>query len=173
MADPSLFDAVRIPASTLIALDNRAYHFALQPYHYIVRLVHIVTMAAFFGGIGLLDLRLMGWRATVPLRAFAQHTLPWLYATFGVAAATGVALFLFDPLKIGSRAYWSPKLIAIGLALLNALLFHRGSYLKALAVEGTLPRGARVAGAVSLALWTAAVVFSSLNTESAPKLLLR
>ena len=173
MADPSFFDAVRIPAATLIGLDYRPYHFLLQPYHYIVRVVHLVTMGAFFGGIGLLDLRLMGWRASVPLRAFAEHTLPWLYATFGVACVTGVALFLFDPVKIGSRAYWTPKLIAIGLGLANALMFHRTSYLRTLAAEGALPRSARVAGAVSLVLWTAAVVFSSLNAESAPKVLLR
>lgn len=172
MADPSLFDIVRIPAATLIALDHRPYHFALQPYHYIVRLLHVVTMAAFFGGIGLLDLRLMGWRAAVPLRAFAEHALPWLYATFAMAAATGLALFLYDPVRIGSRAYWTPKLIAIALGLGNALLFHRTSYLRALTPESGLPRSARIAGAVSLALWTAAVVFSSLNVESAPKVLL-
>lgn len=173
MADPSLFDAVRIPTETLIALDYRPYRFALQPYHHIVRLLHVVTMAAFFGAIALLDLRLMGWRATVPLRAFAQHALPWLFATFALAAITGVMLFVYDPVRIGSRAYWSPKLIAIALGLANALLFHRTSYLTALAAEGAPPRSARIAGALSLALWTAAVVFSSLNVESAPKVLLR
>ncbi len=52
-------------------------------------MAHILSMAAFFGGIGLLDLRLMGWRGTVPLRPFAEHVLPWLYATFAVAAVTG------------------------------------------------------------------------------------
>lgn len=173
MADPSFFDAVRIPVENLIALDNRHYHFVLQPYHYILRIVHIVSMAAFFGAICLLDLRLLGWRATVPLRAFAEHALPWLYATFGIAAATGAALFFYDPVRIGSRAYWSPKLIAIALGLANALLFHRTTYLRALAIEGTPPTTARLAGAASLLFWTAVVVFSSLNTEAAPKVLLR
>ncbi len=31
MADPSLFDPIRIPVQTLAALDWRPYHFALQP----------------------------------------------------------------------------------------------------------------------------------------------
>lgn len=172
MADPSVFDAVRIPVESLIALDNREYHFALQPYHYILRIFHIVSMAGFFGGIVLLDLRLIGYRATVPLRAFAEHALPWLYATFGIAAATGVALFFYDPVKLGARAYWTPKLIAIALGLGNALLFHRTSYLRALAIDGTPPLPARLAGAASLLFWTAAIVFSSLNTESAPRVLL-
>src|SRR4051794_9894916 len=150
MADPSLFDPIRIPTQALVAMDNRALHFALQPYHYVIRLVHIVSMGAFFGGIALLDLRLMGWRGTVPLRAFAQSVLPWLYVAFGVVVLTGVPLLLYDPLHVGSHAYFAPKLLLIVLGLANALLFHRTSYLAALASERVLPFSARLAGAVSL-----------------------
>ncbi len=173
MADPSVFDFMRIPAATLIALDNRPLHFAMQPYHHIVRLVHILAMGAFFGGIGLLDLRLIGWRGTVPLRPFAEHVLPWLYGTFAVAILTGAALFAYAPVHVGSHAYFAPKLALIGLGLGNALLFHRTSYLKALAGEGTPPPSARLAGALSLAIWIGVVVCSSLNVEAAPKVLLR
>ena len=158
---------------TLIALDNRPLHFAMQPYHHLVRLVHVATTGAFFGGIGLLDLRLLGWRGTVPLKAFAEHVLPWLYATFAVAVATGAALFAYDPVHVGSHAYFAPKLLLIGLGLANALLFHSTAYLRAVAVEGTLPFSARAAGAVSLVIWTAVVVCSSLNVEGVPKVLLR
>ena len=173
MADPSLFDFMRIPASTLIALDNRTIHFAMQPYHYIVRLVHVVAMAAFFGAIGLLDFRLMGWRAAIPLRAFADHALPWLYATFGVAVATGIALFAYEPLRAGSRAYFTPKMAFIIFGLANALLFHRTGYLRAIAAEGAMPASAKFAGLVSFTLWTAVIACSSLNAEPAPKVLLR
>lgn len=173
MADPSLFDFLRIPAPALIALDNRTLHFALQPYHYLIRLAHVVAVGAFFGAIGLLDLRLMGWRGTVPLRSFAEHALPWLYATFGVAAVTGAALFAYAPVHVGSHAYFAPKLALIVLGLANAFVFHRTSYLRALAAEGVLPVGARLAGAVSLTLWAAVMVCSSLNVEAAPKVLLR
>jgi hypothetical protein len=173
MADPSVFDPIRIPVGALVALDWRPFHFALQRYHHVVRAAHVVAMGAFFGGIGLLDLRLMGWRGTVPLRAFAEHVLPWLWVTFGIAVLTGVALFLYDPVRVGSHAYWAPKLLAIALGLANAALFHRTSYVTALAAEARLPAAARVAGAFSLACWTAAVVFACLDTEGAPKVLLR
>ena len=173
MADPSVFDAIRIPTGGLIALDNRALHFAMQPVHYVIRLTHIVSMGAFFGAIVLLDLRLLGWRGTVPLRPFAEHVLPWLYATFGVAVATGVCLFLYDPVHVGSHAYFAPKLLLVALALGNALLFHRTSYLTALAAERVVPTSARLAGLLSLALWTGVVVCSSLNVEPMPKVLLR
>jgi hypothetical protein len=173
MADPSFFDPIRIPTQTLIALDWRPYHFAIQPYHYLLRTAHILSTAFFVGGIGLLDLRLIGWRGTVPLKAFAEHVLPWLYVTFALTAVTGAALFLYDPVHAGSRAYWTPKLLAIILGLANAALFHRTSYVAALASEARMPLSARTAGALSLTFWTAALVFACLNTEAMLKVLLR
>jgi hypothetical protein len=173
MADPSLFDPIRIPTETLIALDWRPYHFVMQRYHYLLRTAHVLSMAFFLGGIGLLDLRLMGWRGTVPLKPFAEHVLPWLFATFAISALTGLSLFFYDPVQAGSRAYWTPKLIAIALGLANAALFHRTSYVAALATEGRMPMSARIAGALSLTFWTAALVFACLNTEAMPKVILR
>jgi len=173
MADPSLFDPIRIPFQALVALDWRPYHFALQPFHYLMRAAHVMSMGAFFGGVGLLDFRLMGWRGTVPLRGFAEHVLPWLWATFAVAVATGLALFLCDPVHVGAHAYWTPKLVAIALGLANAALFHRRGYVAALAAAGQVPFSARAAGVLSLACWTAAVAFACLDTEAAPKVLLR
>ncbi len=170
---PHELAALRIPYEVLMALDSRGFHFALQPVHHLVRTLHILSMAAFFGGIGLLDLRLMGWRGTVALRPFAENVLPWLYATFGVAVATGLALFFYDPVHVGSHAYLTPKLLLIVLGLGNAALYHRTGYVAALAAERRLPVGTRLAGAMSLAIWTAVIVCSCLNTEAAPKVLLR
>jgi hypothetical protein len=147
----------------------------VQPYHYLIRLTHVASMGAFFGGIAVLDLRLMGWRRTVPLRDFAEQTLPWVYATFGISVVTGVALFLYDPVHVGSHAYFTLKIVLTAIGVANAALFHRTGYLAALAKEGPLtpsPR-ARVAGAVSLALWIAVVACACLNVEAAPKVLLR
>jgi hypothetical protein len=173
MADPSVFDSIRIPTQTLIALDWRPFRFALQPYHYLVRTAHLLSCAFFFGGIGLLDLRLMGALRTVPLKPFADRVLPWLYATFAIASVTGVALFLYDPLHAGLRAYWTPKLIAIALGLANAALFNRTSYAVVIIAPGRVPFLGRLAGALSLIFWSAAFVFACLNTEAVPKVFLR
>src|SRR6202158_604054 len=153
MADPNALDFLRIPSQTLIALDWRAYHFALQPYHFLVGMALIVWMAAFFGGIGLLDLRLMGCRDTLPLRPFADHVLPWLYATFAVALLSGLALFLYDPVHVGSHAYFSLKLILTALGLGNAALFRGIGYSTTLEADGPVSKHARLVGTVSLALW--------------------
>lgn len=173
MADPNILDPLRIPVETLAALDWRPYHFVMQRFHYLVRMLHVMAMAAFFGGIGLLDFRLMGWRSTVPLRAFAEHVLPWLWVTFAVAAGTGAALFFYDPVHVGTHAFFAPKLLAVGAGLANAAMFHRTSYVTALASADRMPGSARVAGAVSLACWTAAVAFACLDTEAAPRVYLR
>jgi hypothetical protein len=172
MADPNIFDTIRIPTQALIALDWRPYRFALQPYHYMIRALHILSMALFFGGIGLFDLKLMGWLREVPARPFVERMLLWLYVTFAVTAVSGVALFLYDPLHAGSRAYWTPKLIAVTLGLANAALFNRTAYL-AVVPPGQMPTLARVAGTFSLIFWSAALVFACLNTEAMPKVLLR
>jgi len=177
MADPSSLDFLRIPSNALAALDWRPYHFALQPYHYLVRISHVVSMAAFFGGIVALDLRLMGWRKALPLRAFADQVLPMLYFTFGISIISGVALFFYDPVHVGSHAYFTLKLILIALGLINAALFGRSGYIASLTIEAAalpqLPARAWFAGAASLALWTAVVVCACLNVEGVPKVFLR
>ena len=171
MADPNIFDAVRIPSQVLIDLDWRTYHFAFQPYHYLIRMAHILAMAAFYGAIGFFDFRLMGFYKGLPRRTLAKVILPWVYATFAVAVITGIALFLYDPVRIGSRAYWTPKLIAVFLGVLNAAIIQRRDYLTE-AESGNAGRIKRT-GAYSLLLWTAALIFACLNTEAMPKLLLQ
>jgi hypothetical protein len=173
MIDPSqALAGFRIPSDLLIAMDNRDLHFALQPYHFVIRAVHVLAVAAFFGGIVVLDLRLMGLRAAAPLRGFAEHTIPWLYLTFGISLVTGVALFLYDPLHVGSHAYFTLKLLFILLGLVNALAFHRWALGGALKAETTMPRSAKVGGAISLGLWILVMLAASLNVEGPPKVLL-
>ncbi len=172
MADPSFFDALRIPSATLIALDNRAFHFAVQPYHYLLRMAHIVSAAAFFGGIVLFDVRLVGLRSRAQLKALAMDVLPALYITFAIAMASGTLLFLYDPVHMGSRAYFMPKMIMIGLGLLNTLIYRRFAFGYALKAEAGPPISARWAGGLSLFFWFAVMVFSSMNAEGVPKYLL-
>ncbi|SKA25621.1 hypothetical protein SAMN02745126_04552 [Enhydrobacter aerosaccus] len=169
---PHALEVLRIPTSVLVAFDWRPFHFVLQPVHHLVRMAHIVTVSGFYGAIGLLDLRLMGWNDALPLRALAERTLPILRGLFVAAVITGVGLFLYEPVKVGSHAYFTPKLILIVLGMANAGLFHLGNFKSALAAE-TIGRHARLAGGASLLFWTMVIVFACLNTEAAPKMLLR
>ena len=173
MADPSLFDFLRIPTDVLIAIDYRPLHFQMQPYHFVIRLVHVLAMGIFLGGIALLDLRLMGFRPVIPLKGFAQFYRPSHYWSFGVTVVTGMALFLYDPVHVGSHAYFAPKLLLLVLALVNAAILHRPGYLRSLGTRPDLPMAVRVAGALSLLFWTGVTVCSSLNVEAMPMVFLR
>jgi len=175
MAYPNPLDF--IPTDVLVALDWRPYHFAIQPYHHLVRIPHIASMAAFFGGIAVLDLRLLGWRRKLPLRPFIELIVPYLYFTFGFAFISGCALFFYDPVLVWSHAYFAPKLILTSLGVANAALFRRSGYLAMLTGDAPPAENAvtcgRIFGALSLALWTAVVICGCLNVEAAPRVLLR
>lgn len=164
---------LRLPSALLVALSSRDLHFALQPYHHLIRLTHILSVAAFFGTILLLDARLIARRGGAALRLLAAEAAPWLYASFAVALVSGTLLFLYDPVQVGSHAYFTPKLILLALGLANAAAFHRIGFRTALASESRLPATAVLAGALSLLLWTGVMTCACLNTEAAPKLLLR
>jgi hypothetical protein len=173
MYDPSqALAAFRIPSDLLIAMDNRDLHFAMQPYHFAIRAVHVLAVGAFFGGIVLLDLRLIGVRATAPLQGFVQQTIPWLYLTFAVVVLTGIGLFLYDPVNVGSHAYFTLKLLFIFLGMVNAVAFHRWALSDALKAEIKMPRSAKLGGAISLGLWVLVMLAASLNVEGPPKVLL-
>ena len=134
-------------------------------------------MAAFFGGIAALDLRLLGWRRALPLRPLIEQIVPWLYLTFGIAFISGCALFFYDPVHVGSHAYFTLKLILTALGVGNAALFRRGGYLATLTGDAATAESAivhaRFFGALSLALWIGVVVCACLNVEAAPRVLLR
>jgi hypothetical protein len=173
MFDPSqALAGFRIPSDLLVAMDNRELYYALQPYHYVIRAVHVLAMGAFFGGIVVLDLRLMGLRAAAPLRGFVDHIVPWLYGTFAVTVLTGIVLFLYDPVQVGSHAYFTLKLLFILLGGANALIFHRWGLGDSLKSEIKMPRSARIGGAISLGLWVLVLLAASLNVEGPPKVLL-
>jgi hypothetical protein len=173
MADPHSLAFLRIPDDVLTALSFRPLHFALQPYHHLLRLLHLLAVAVFFGALALLDLRLAGLRRAIPLRALAVDALPAIRGGFAIALASGAMLFLYDPIHVGRHAYFVPKLLLMTAGMVNAALFHRTAYPAALAAGARMPWQARLAGLASLAIWTGTIACAALNTEAAPKLLLR
>jgi len=164
---------MRLPYGLLEAIDSRHLHFWMQPTHFIVRLLHILSMSAFFGTVLVLDLRLLSRTATVTLRPLTELVLPWLHKSFFVAMLTGVALFLYDPVGVGARGYFSPKLLLIVIAMLVGAVGHRKSYRPVLLGTAPIPLGMRISAALSLTLWSAVIICSSLNSEGVPKVFLR
>ncbi len=169
MSDLHALPFLQIPPDILAAFDNRTYRFALQPYHHLVRIGHILSVSFFFGAVVLLDLRLLGVGAKVALRGLAELLMPSLYVAFAVSMITGVLLFLYDPVHVGSHAYFSLKMILIVLGMANAAYYGRYGFAGALRTAGPLPAGARLFGGLSLTFWLGAMICACLNVEAAPK----
>lgn len=164
---------LRLPYGALEAIDSRAVHYILQPYHYLIRALHILSSALFFGMVALLDFRLMGFHRSMALRPFAEAVLPWLYWAFALSCATGLGLFLYDPVHVGSHGYFSPKLILLLLGLINTAVFRFYGFGAAFAPSGRMPTSARLAGGLSLLFWAGVMICAMLNTEAAPNVLLQ
>jgi hypothetical protein len=173
LPEPHSLSFLYIPTDLLVALDYRPYRFSLQPYHHLVRMLHILSISAFFGAIVLLDIRLVGFRTAITLRDLSGAVMTSIYATFAIGIVSGIMLFFYDPVHVASHAYFSMKLILIVLGLGNAAVFNRRGFAAAIAANGPMPAHARLVGGLSLAVWTGAMICATLNVEAAPKVLLR
>lgn len=123
---------------------------------------HVLSLALFVGTAVMMDLRLVGvaFRG-VPASAFTGRLLPWTRVGFALMVATGLLLFYAAPLRYYHNLFFRVKLGLLLVAGLNVWLFHTrihrsiGEWDDAF----TPPRAARIAGIVSLVVWTG-VVFS-------------
>jgi hypothetical protein len=122
---------------------------------------HVVSMSAFAGLVLMMDLRLIGiGNMRTPFSQIHRTLFPWQMGMMMCSAATGLLLVFAEPLRFyGNFLFWI-KVVLMAMASLNAVAFHRGTYLavEKWDVDPVLPFGARLAGAVGLTLWVAVVV---------------
>ena len=90
----------------------------------VLEVVHIVGIALLLGNLVLLEIRVWGAAATLPLPALARVVLPLVLTGFGLCAASGGLMFASQPLELlGNRAFVVKMGLLIG-AGSNAALFH-------------------------------------------------
>ena len=122
---------------------------------------HVVSMCAFAGLVLMMDLRLLGIGNMRTQFSQVHRTLfPWQMFTMICSAITGLLLVYTEPMRFyGSFLFWI-KVVLMLMAGINALAFHRTTYLTVARwdMDRVLPFGARLAGAVGLTLWAAVVV---------------
>jgi hypothetical protein len=122
---------------------------------------HVVSLVAFAGLVIVMDLRLVGAAfSDTPLTQIQRRLFPWQMACFALSTATGVFLFVVDPLRYYGNVFFRIKLVLLVLAGLNALYFHRAVYgtVAQWDEDPRLPATARLAGACSLIFWAAIIV---------------
>jgi hypothetical protein len=127
----------------------------------IINLVHILAIAALFGSILLLDLRLMGWRRELSIVSLASVCKPVAATGVIAAIASGVCLLATNATEYASNPFLPIKLAAIGLGLLNVVILSRLAAWKALGAREVTERERvqlAVVGATSLVLWLVAII---------------
>ena len=113
---------------------------------------HVFGIALLVGNLVALELRVWGLAKALPLADLGRLCLSLSLAGFALVAATGLAMFGANPGELLANRAFVVKLGLIGLAGLNAVLFH---------VRGGLGRPdgvARAQTALSLGLWLAVII---------------
>jgi hypothetical protein len=127
---------------------------------------HLIGMALMMAPVMMYDFRLIGFRwKNDPVSKVKWSFLPITFFGFVLMVTTGVLLFWSEPLKCYNSGYFRIKVVALILAGLNALVFH-STIDRTTAQWDTAsppPFRARIAGIMSLALWTT-VIFAGRYT---------
>ena len=93
-----------------------------------LEVVHIVGIALLLGNLVLLELRVFGRGAALPVKDLARPSLSVALCGFGLAAASGLLMFATQPAELLSNRVFTLKMLLLMLAGCNAAWFHgRGS----------------------------------------------
>lgn len=89
-----------------------------------LEVVHICGIALLLGNLVLLELRVFGRGAALPVMELARLSLGVAAVGFCMAAASGLAMFATQPAELLSNRAFTLKMLLLFLAGSNAGLFH-------------------------------------------------
>lgn len=121
-----------------------------------IETVHVLSLGVVFGSIMMVDLRLLGVASrNNAITRLSGEMLPYTWSAFLLAAISGTLLFMSKAHTYYYNLQFRLKFLFIALAGINMLLFHFGVYRRVQDWDLRLPppMAARLAGAISIALW--------------------
>jgi hypothetical protein len=93
-----------------------------------LEVVHIAGIALLLGNLVLLEVRVFGWGAGLPVADLARLSLGLALAGFGLAALSGLTMFASQPQELLANRAFTLKMLLLFAAGCNAAWFHgRGS----------------------------------------------
>lgn len=127
----------------------------------IANLVHLLGLVLLVGGIGILDLRIIGAFPSLPLPALSRALTPLAVTGLILMLPSGLVLFAADAgALVGLDQFWR-KMVLIAIAVANALAF------RLVGRRGTRPTMVmRVMAGASLALWLSVAALGRLIAYS-------
>jgi hypothetical protein len=121
-----------------------------------LEIVHLSGLTVVFGGMVLIDFRLLGVRPDLSVLRLEHYVLPFVWWGFAIAAFSGAWLFLFEATTLARDPPFLLKMLLIPLAGLNALFMHRFA-MRDVASWDTAraaPIPVRLSAALSILLWS-------------------
>jgi hypothetical protein len=128
----------------------------------VIESVHVLSLCLFLGIAVFWDFRLLYWGLRrVPVSDIENRLMmPWAVFGFVLMVASGSLLFIEEPVRFYGNIFFRVKVVLLILAGLNAFIFHTHAGRRLIDWDNSpiTPRGAKIAGAVSLCLWTLIVI---------------
>jgi len=121
--------------------------------------LHTLGMAMLVGVLGLVNLRVLGYKAELPILG-TRDLLPLAWLGFTINLISGVALFTSDAVYFWSKYTFRIKLVLILLAGINAFVLGRAVFRRAQMSGGGFDAtpGVKWAAGSSLVFWVGAIV---------------
>jgi hypothetical protein len=147
--------------AVFVALEQSGFAAAIRqsPWLYpAANIGHIVSLVIFAGALAVMDIRLLGGlAATAPGRVLARARGFAIAALAGMAI-TGFMLFSAEASHLVLNPVFQLKAILVGAGLVNVAIseFWARRAVDGLAPGASMPPRAKLAGALSLAIWIAA-----------------
>lgn len=114
-----------------------------------LEVLHLAGVALLLGNLVLMELRVFGWGAALPVRDLARLALTLAVAGFGLAALSGLLMFAAQAAELIANRAFTLKMLLLLAAACNAGWFHGRSSLDKL---DTLARAQMV---LSTLIWLA------------------
>jgi hypothetical protein len=121
-----------------------------------IECLHVLAITLVVGTIFFVDLRLLGLAAGSAREDLTAELLRLTWGAFALAALTGALLFSSKAASYAHNRIFLTKLVLLALAGTNMAVFHLSG--RSAADAGAAPPpAARIAGALSIALWVGVV----------------
>ena len=119
---------------------------------------HTIGMALLIGSLGLIDLRVLGFKPELPLLE-TQRLLPLAWLGFTLNAFSGTLLFVSDAVKFSHSYTFGLKIALIILGGINAALLGRSVFRASAGAASLEPTtGAKWIAGTSLVFWFGAII---------------
>jgi hypothetical protein len=131
--------------------------------------LHYMGLSMLLGTVGLFDLRMLGIGKRIPIVAF-HKLVPWGIAGYFLNVLTGIAFFTTAPDQYMYNPAFQTKLIFMGIAGINVLVFYSMVYreVKVLGTGASAPLAAKIIGGVSFVCWIGVITCGRLITFYRP-----